>query len=243
MHNRIRLWKSFVSLLVVALLVASASAAVYAAPAANPGVLPPNSRPHGKSYAEWSAEHWKWLYSISVHDPPYTGAINHPLVDETGAKCGVGQSGDVWFLGGPFNSSGIVVRDCTVPTGTMLFFPLVDVECSNVEPAPFFGANEAELRACVAQIGMANLTASVDGVAIQNLQGYRVQSPLFSFTVPEDNLLGISAGTTGIAVSDGYFLMLAPLSAGQHTVHFGGTFPDFSFTLDATYHLTVAPGH
>ena len=49
------------------------------------------------------------MFSIPIHSPPYTGAINHPLVDETGAKCGVGQSGQVWFLGGPFNNSGIVV--------------------------------------------------------------------------------------------------------------------------------------
>jgi hypothetical protein len=35
--------------------------------------------------------------------------------------------------------------------------------------------------------------------------------------------------------------MLAPLSVGEHTVHFGGTYSDFGFTLDITYHLTVAP--
>src|SRR5436853_3928133 len=28
----------------------------------NPGVLPPNSAPHGKTYAEWSAAWFKWAY-------------------------------------------------------------------------------------------------------------------------------------------------------------------------------------
>lgn len=33
--------------------------------------------------------------------------------------------------------------------------------------------------------------------------------------------------------------MLAPLSKGGHTVHFQVEIPDFSFTLDVTYNLTV----
>ena len=36
--------------------------------------------------------------------------------------------------------------------------------------------------------------------------------------------------------------MLAPLSVGQHTIHYTGTFGDpFNFTLDITYTLTIAP--
>ena len=36
--------------------------------------------------------------------------------------------------------------------------------------------------------------------------------------------------------------MLAPLPAGEHTVHFHGAIPAFDFVLDVTYHLTVRPG-
>ena|SRR2546427_3393345 len=47
--------------------------------------------------------------------------------------------------------------------------------------------------------------------------------------------------------SDGYFVMLAPLSRGQHTIHFTSAFVfteeedgfDFSFSLDITYRITV----
>ena len=42
-------------------------------------------------------------------------------------------------------------------------------------------------------------------------------------------------GTSQQAVSDGYWLMLKPLEAGQHTIHFGST----SWGQDVTYHLTV----
>lgn len=44
---------------------------------------------------------------------------------------------------------------------------------------------------------------------------------------------------TAPAAADGYYLMLAPLSAGSHILNFGGTFPTFPFTLDVTYTLKV----
>jgi hypothetical protein len=55
------------------------------------------------------------------------------------------------------------------------------------------------------------------------------------------------AGTTSPSVSDGYFLMLAPLSVGSHTIHFKGSAVftqaqdgfDFRFSMDITYHLIV----
>jgi hypothetical protein len=66
---------------------------------------------------------------------------------------------------------------------------------------------------------------------------------VFSYTLaPTDNILtnhfGLSCiadGTTvSLAAEDGVYLMLAPLSAGKHTIHF--TVQGF---LDITYELTV----
>ena len=49
-----------------------------------------------------------------------------------------------------------------------------------------------------------------------------------------------AAGTYAPIVGDGIYIMLAPLAAGEHTVHFHGRLPDFgNFTLDILYHLTV----
>jgi hypothetical protein len=56
----------------------------------NPGVLPPNSRPHGQTYGEWSAAWWKWALEKSV--------VESPLLDTTGANCAIGQPRSVWFL-------------------------------------------------------------------------------------------------------------------------------------------------
>src|SRR5438093_206116 len=92
----------------------------------NPGVLPINSTPYGKTYGEWSAEWWKWAYSLPVDQ--------NPFFDETGCEHGAnGQSGPVWFLTGVVNVSGTAERGCTVPAGKALFFPILNVECSTVE--------------------------------------------------------------------------------------------------------------
>jgi hypothetical protein len=214
----------------------------------NPGILPPTSRPYGNSYGEWSARHWQWDYSLPVD--------HHPLFDT--ADCSTGQSGPVWFLGGTFivtpTSTGGVIgtatRDCTVPAGKALFFPIIDAECATAEGD---GTTEQQLRDCA--VGLVdhavNLSAEVDGVAVQNLAAFRVQSPLFTWgPLPENNVFqdpNLPAGRTSPSVSDGYFLMLAPLSVGTHTIHFKGSAVftqaqdgfDFTFSLDITYHLTV----
>ena len=197
----------------------------------NPNVMPPQSHAFGKTYAQWSAKWWQWALSLPVDQ--------NPFFDETGCANGAnGQSGPVWFLTGVINVSGTAVRDCTVPVGKALFVPIINVECSTLEPPPFHGDNEAELRACATSFPFADVFAEIDGVPVQNLGRYLVQSPLFTFTVPANNVLGVPAGT-GQSVANGYYLMLHPLSAGAHVIHFGGTFSSFGFSLDITYHLTV----
>jgi len=212
-----------------------------------PRVAPTASALYGKTYGQWSAEHWKWLFSI-----PYA---SNPANDFSGANCAEGQSGPVWFLAGSFCpepptpcSNFTVTRSCTVPAGKALFFPILDNECSTLEGN---GTTDAELRACAKSfqdLGT-GMTCEVDGLAVANLQSYRVQSPLFTFgPLPEGNIfqafgLNAPAGTTSLSVSDGVFVMLPPLSAGPHTIHFTGATPDFGFGMDITYNLTVAaPG-
>jgi hypothetical protein len=74
-------------------------------------------------------------------------------------------------------------------------------------------------------------------------------SPPFSFTLPADNVLNFTGevgpppsgkfqpGTYFPMVGDGYYVMLAPLSSGMHTVQFSGESDGFMLTV--TYHLTV----
>jgi hypothetical protein len=213
--------------------------------AADPGVVPSSANAYGKSLGEWHAAWWQWAFSFP--------ASTHPLNPASGATCATGQQGHVWFLGGVVNAGGTVTRDCLIPSGTGLVVAVANVECSTLESPPFNGTDEASLRGCAAGVVdptsalfINDLSASLDGDAI-NVAAYRAPSPLFAFSVPNtnDNILFCSpspcSGTSGLAVADGYLLVLHPLSVGTHTLHLGGTFPTFGFTLDITYNLTVVP--
>lgn len=213
-------------------------------------IAPLNSRSHGQSYAEWSARQWEWVYSLP--------ADAHPLLDT--ADCSEGQSGKVWFLGGTFSSveigPGVVLgeadRTCRIPSGTALFFPLINVEASTIEGN---GDTEAELREAANffadLIDPSSVFLTIDGKTA-DMSSYRVESPLFTFgPLPDNNLLqlfGIDApeGSTSPAVSDGYFAMVKPLPVGTHTLQFGGT-ADFSsvggplFIQDIRYTIQVVP--
>jgi len=214
---------------------------------ANPGILPPHSQPFGQSYAQWSANWWQWTYSLPVDQ--------HPLFDT--ADCSQGQSGHVWFLGGTFTAQpdpgnpdviiGEAVRECTIPTGKALFFPIVNAECNTIENE---GATEADLRGCANFLGdhIQDLEVTIDGVPAEHLGLYRAESPFFTFgPLPDNNILGVAPGTTANSVGDGFFIMLAPLSRGNHEVHFAGAAVftvandgfDFAFILDITYNITV----
>jgi hypothetical protein len=215
------------------LAVVSASAPPVHAANPNPGVIPPNATPYGMTYGEWSARWWQWALSLPVDE--------NPFFDEDGdcTNGANGQLGPVWFLTGVLNESGTAERDCTVPVGKALFFPLINVECSTVEEEPFFGADEDALRACATGFNFSDVYATIDGRPVRNLEAFHVVSPLFSFTLPDENVLGLEGGTTGESVSYGYYLMVPPLSAGAHKIEFGGTYADFEFSLAITYNLTV----
>ena len=202
----------------------------------NPGVLPPQSHPFGMSYSQWSAAYWQWLLAQP--------ADNHPGIDSPDFDVTDGQSGQVWFLTGPF---GMVERSVTIPVGTALFVSLVNVEASSLEEPPFYGATAAEQQAIAEGFAsyITDLSFTVDGRPIRNIGDFRVTSPQFSFTAPTPWIFGETGGP-GTSVGVGYFVMLAPLSVGRHTVHYTGAFkfsdaPEDYIGVDMTYHIEVKP--
>lgn len=170
-----------------------------------------------------------WQWALSAETP-----VN-PLVDTTGENCAEGQDAKVWFLAGSLSSEP-VTRACTVPAGTPLFFPIVNT----------FLAEEGtveEMRAALAEFidSVVTLSVTIDGEPIENLEGYRAISPVFSITLPADNIFGAPEGVYFPAVSDGYWLLLTPLRPGNHVIHFSATTTG-GFSQDITYNLTVATG-
>lgn len=213
-------------------------------------IFPADSTPYGRSYGEWMAAWQQWATSIP--------ATSHPLFDTGPAD--TGQSGPVFFLGGKFCpidtecSTQNVTRKITIPPGKALFFPIMDAEYSTVETGggSMDGPNAIPdingLRQAAGQTvnNYTNLSLEVDGVKVTNLESFRVQSPAFSFYLPENDIftaVGEGTFTPGYyfpGVDDGYYVMLQPLSAGkEHIIHFHGEAPVWNWVLDVTYRVTV----
>jgi hypothetical protein len=201
------------------------------------GVFPPDSRPYGLTYGEWTAKWWQWAYLMPE--------ASSPLVDDTGKNCANNQTGPVWFLAG--TGGGAVTRECTIPSDKAILVPIINVICDSAIDTAL--DTEAELRACVKgdQDTVIGKEITVDGINIGSLDSYRFQSPLFNLTYPENNIAGV-APQTAQAVSDGFWILLEPLSPGSHEIHFKAALGDptvivsVNFALDIRYLLTVVEG-
>jgi len=186
-------------------------------------VLPPSSRPHGRTYTEWSVLWWQWFLHLT---PAQFNA------------CTIGQGNpNVAFLyGGMVNGSQLVCGG-TVSSNTFLIFPVGNVECSNLEAPPFFGATPAARDSCAfnffTQLSTGKVT--LDGALLPN---YSTKSPDFAFTVGSDNVFGISCPSgscAGQSTGYGYYVMLAPLQSGTHTIHITAS----DYGIDTIWMLTV----
>ena len=192
----------------------------------NPRVAPPASKLSGLTLGEWSAKWWRWALETPT-------SVN-PLLDTTGANCAVGQTGRVWFLAGTLGPGEPVVRTCTIPTGTSLFFPAANAFCV----AEGDGSLEFQ-RACAAAF-LAAVTSTgveIDGVSVNALESYRAQSPGFDLILPSDNIFGAPAGLYTPTAADGFYLIVRPLPPGEHTIHIRVEFG--ADAIDVTYLLTV----
>jgi len=217
--------------------------------AAAPRVVPPLVIPPVPGVYETLAVRW-WQYALG--QPTAT----NPLTDPTGANCAVGQSGPVFFLAGTAGSGTVDRTACVVHGPHALFFPLVNAFDVHTPgdgldtPALVYDdfVNTLHFRLDTA-------FATLDGVPVRNLDPARspfraCAAPVrgcfpdsFSLTFPADNLFGLPAGVYAPAVQDGIYLLLAPLTPGRHTLHFGGSEqlgnPPAPGTQDITYELTV----
>jgi len=203
------------------------------------GIAPSQASPHGRTYGEWAAAWWQWALEIPVS--------SNPVVDPTGEHCAVNQQDHVWFLGGAFGS-GSVVRACTIPSGTALFFPIINTAYFAFITDPPETRTEEYLRAQVTCVESAEFgLIEIDGVPVDNPEGYLEQSVLFDVILPEDNVFGLGEDvipelTLSPSVDQGFYLFLNPLPPGEHTLHWQAEAPACGNSQDITYHLTVTSG-
>jgi hypothetical protein len=177
---------------ITALTLAAALAALPSDARVGPGGVPSLSE-------AW----WRWLYQ------PRDGMRPHQ--DPTGARCHAGQSGDVWFLAGS-PATGKVTRTCAVPEGKYLFVPVyVVLEYSQ----PGRRRDCAVLRAQAKAEASRDITwrVELDG---QPLAPVRSASAACFDAYADAVDDAPSPGLYAPATSDGWWLLLPPLPAGQH---------------------------
>lgn len=216
-------------------VVAVQSEAVTCAPAE---VAPPSSRPRGRTYGQWEVAWWQWAMGIP--------ADRNPISDATGARCGEGQSGPVWFLAG--NYGGETHRECTVPHGKALYFPVANqiwVQTLQDDPTNTIPWMYNNVRTAAAN---ARLTASIDGRSIPHVERYYEETRVFPLTFAVPNDWGFDATycpptrrgavACDTAVDAGYALFIEPLARGDHQIRFTAAFEN-GFSLDVRYTLHV----
>ena len=221
--------KLIVSLAIIGLML-SGPTMVLAGGDNNPTVLPPNAKPQGLTQGEWAAGFVKFLYDTPASENPITGS--------TGNQCVVKLVKNVALV--LTNAASSEPYHCSVPLGTKLVFPVGGPFCDTLSwPFP---ANEAELRDCVTTFYATDVQASIDGVDIEDVESHLVQSPLYTFTLPEGNIYGLPAGTSGQGMIRTHLLIFTPLPKGDHTLHFHSIYPELgNYEENFTLQIMVEP--
>jgi hypothetical protein len=134
---------------------------------------------------------------------------------------------------------------CTVKKGTSLFIP-VGSNCSDVEPPPFFGADEAAQRECAiaADEFFVAISIAVDGgepVDIRNPR-FELISPQRTVVLPEDNILGVPPGPATF-VAHGWAALVKKLRPGEHTITVVVTDSEGVTTTGTVFVDVVRRGH
>lgn len=188
---------------------------------------------HDEQIERLGAAWWTWALEKPTRVNPQVGSYSG------GPKCDGSSVRGVWFLAGSYNGTK-VVRHCTMPAGRKLFFPIVNV--FDADPKGVFKEKQYRryVNSFMDQALKGSTTyATVDG---RPVSGQRADTPVFSFDLPKENLYGAPSGPY-LGVADGLWVLLPrPLSKGEHTIRFGGSFPNApggGFKQDNTYKLRV----
>jgi hypothetical protein len=200
-------------------------------------VFPPGSNPYGSTLGEWAGKWWQWfLYTPTVSDS------EPEREDESTNRCAINQGGPVWFLEG-VGGGGAVKYVCTIPPEKAILIPLLIGACSYADTPN--ARTDQELRSCAMSGNEgALIELTIDGVKLEDINTYRVQSQPFGLTIPEENPLGFRAGPT-TAVADCWCVMLEPLPVGRHIIQQTVSIPGnptvgiSAFAADVTYDLII----
>ena len=126
-----------------------------------------------------------------------------------------------------------------MPEGKAIFFPIINTLWTTGPGDPPTTIPDILSARAGVTADVIGLSCTIDGVAVKHLEKFVTISPVFSLTIPADNVLGLPAAVYTPDIDEGFYLMLAPLSPGKHTIHFTGNNVDLGYALDITYNITV----
>lgn len=169
----------------------------------------PGDTVNNKSHVFYANMWWQWTYTMPNNQSP--------VRDLTGEKCHVGQSGGVWFLAGGYGSSTIR-RTCEIPEGKYIFFPVINMVYYPRKEG-LISCADAKKSAALNNDNLISIEIEVDSLKSSN--------PAHSRIATEEcfDLLGLvprSFNPPRIypAATDGFWIMLKPLSKGTHSLKF-----------------------
>lgn len=195
-------------------------------PAALPAALVPSfQRISGKSVEEWAERYWAWLL-------PKQPARN-PVLDSTGRYCADDQAGPVWFLSSA-DAKSRITRSCTIPKGKFILVPAVAnllYSTAGVQPCAKIENDRVGQNGAAA---IQSVFVTVDGERFDALYDYRAYT---------DKCTTIRGDAGEKIVSDlvfwGSWVLLYPLSEGDHVISFGGELPAINASRSVTYKIRI----
>lgn len=181
-----------------------------------------------------------------------------PILDPDGSACALGQSGKTWYLAG--TSGGDVTRECTIPHGKKIFFPLINRWVAPRPTSIIDGDPENDLQAWIDFVteyfadnraSTCSLTLRIEGEDLlpdfetMDDQLYVEILDPFAIFMTDDNFATPFGGVAGERTTwvDGHWALLEPLPPGDYTLEFGGSTCDENDEVDfetlVTYTLHI----
>lgn len=209
-------------------------------------LLVPGEFVEEETYEELSRQWYQWFGS-----QPYTEGS---VTDETGERCHLNQSYGAWMLAG--TTGGSVERECTIPPGRPIFFPMINrfislgatpedeiTEDDWAFVPDFFASRRATT--CSLTLELDGEPLLEDTEAIDEHLYVAVEEP-FSVELLDDNFFaqwGKEGGVYDASFTDGHFALLQ-LMPGDHTLRFGGAIcnaetGETTFETEAIYTLHI----
>jgi hypothetical protein len=180
----------------------------------------------GKPLEEWAKEYWQWWITVPETIP------KDPTTNLDECFTGSDPAGVMIFL---VNAYQITYNaNCTIPSERYILVPLLVGECDPTVPDPrgkteniqdkwacAKDANEIFKSWRVVLDGRVLFENSGNSVVNQNLTEQILvrNSSIFTLNIPDPNRYGAPAGSYP-AVVDGYYLVLNPLSVGEHILEY-----------------------